>query len=454
MHIERVNLLLSKLTLGTLTHEERWELEKASLDDPFLTESLEGYYDAGALGQKDMGLRLHERIEQQEAQPEKRRTLFSLRWISVAASLILLVGVSFWIFSSTDADAPQEMAASQSAPAPAPDQTTPPASPTASHRVDESMGSAAKSSRQPQAGRAPARQKTNLEYSEAINAKVAEAPDKSNATKEVMTQDQEMKSEEEVVERAEVRHKASSSDVIVKHKAAKSQVLVVEESGEEMSQARPTEAVAESTTMVKSAKTHGDDSAAPVRGSMRKEESSPTLNRKIMLVDGEGRPLPGVEILTLDYRSLGKADRKGAFDIPDGHPYVIAAIAGYDSLTVATGAKLSVEMQESGNLLGQRHLTLIDQMDDTDLINHYRNELNNRFSRRWPICTNNGRGGNYSSITISIIVNNSGGLDEPIYFGNVDDSCQKVIGEILERALDDQVFSSGRPVDFMMRINL
>ena len=135
-------------------------------------------------------------------------------------------------------------------------------------------------------------------------------------------------------------------------------------------------------------------------------------------------------------------------------PYVIAAIAGYDSLTVATGAKLSVEMQESGNLLGQRHLTLIDQMDDTDLINHYRNELNNRFSRRWPICTNNGRGGNYSSITISIIVNNSGGLDEPIYFGNVDDSCQKVIGEILERALDDQVFSSGRPVDFMMRINL
>jgi len=36
LHTDHINQLLSKLTAGTLTEAERWSLERASLDDPFL----------------------------------------------------------------------------------------------------------------------------------------------------------------------------------------------------------------------------------------------------------------------------------------------------------------------------------------------------------------------------------------------------------------------------------
>ena len=36
--------LLQKLAEGTITEKERWQLERASLDDPFLADALEGYY--------------------------------------------------------------------------------------------------------------------------------------------------------------------------------------------------------------------------------------------------------------------------------------------------------------------------------------------------------------------------------------------------------------------------
>ena len=42
---EQIQAYLKKLHAGTLTNNERWQLEKASLDDPFLEDALEGYYN-------------------------------------------------------------------------------------------------------------------------------------------------------------------------------------------------------------------------------------------------------------------------------------------------------------------------------------------------------------------------------------------------------------------------
>lgn len=68
--------LLEKLSKGTITSEEKWLLEKASLDDPFLAEALEGYYNYGSTKKKS------------------RVIPFGKNWV-LAASLILLFGVSF-----------------------------------------------------------------------------------------------------------------------------------------------------------------------------------------------------------------------------------------------------------------------------------------------------------------------------------------------------------------------
>ena len=38
-------VLLNKLIAGTISDKEKWQLEKASLDDPFLADAIEGYYD-------------------------------------------------------------------------------------------------------------------------------------------------------------------------------------------------------------------------------------------------------------------------------------------------------------------------------------------------------------------------------------------------------------------------
>lgn len=90
--------LLDKLVSGTITDSERWQLERASLDDPFLADALEGYYTSAIDKERLKALSV--------IQKSKVRSLVPVYMI--AASLAVLVVISFFLFDQirTDDESP------------------------------------------------------------------------------------------------------------------------------------------------------------------------------------------------------------------------------------------------------------------------------------------------------------------------------------------------------------
>lgn len=86
---ERHIILIKKLSKGTLTSEERWELEKLSLDDPFTADALEGYYNLKE--KKDLTF-LHRNID-----AKARTSGLNFKKVLVAASLTILLATSYFI---------------------------------------------------------------------------------------------------------------------------------------------------------------------------------------------------------------------------------------------------------------------------------------------------------------------------------------------------------------------
>jgi cytoskeletal protein RodZ len=119
-----------KYLRGELSAREMHALEKASLDDPFLADALEGLATAPALGQ-DLA-ELQTRLDARVAEKKSRLTL--LPWMKVAAAVILLVGLGLttWI---TTTKQKHDLTTITPRPQPAADvATAPPAKPAAAER--------------------------------------------------------------------------------------------------------------------------------------------------------------------------------------------------------------------------------------------------------------------------------------------------------------------------------
>jgi CarboxypepD_reg-like domain len=119
-----------KYLRGELSAREMHALEKASLDDPFLADALEGLATAPTLGQ-DL-TELQSRLDARVAEKKSRPTL--LPWMKVAAAVILLVGMGLttWI---TTTKQKHDLTTITPRPQPAADVATiPPAKPAAAER--------------------------------------------------------------------------------------------------------------------------------------------------------------------------------------------------------------------------------------------------------------------------------------------------------------------------------
>ena len=88
------NILLNKLISGTIKDDERWELDRASLDDPFLADALEGIYNNEVVRKPKLLL----------GDVSKSRQLTWFKPLLVAASLVLLLGFSFLMIRNMDND--------------------------------------------------------------------------------------------------------------------------------------------------------------------------------------------------------------------------------------------------------------------------------------------------------------------------------------------------------------
>ncbi len=87
---------IRKYLKGELDGPAMHELERRAQDDPFLMDALEGYEQAGNDQQAnldDLASRLHQRLERKE------RRIIPWGSISIAASLLILLGAGLWVFT-------------------------------------------------------------------------------------------------------------------------------------------------------------------------------------------------------------------------------------------------------------------------------------------------------------------------------------------------------------------
>ena len=93
--------LLDKYLSKSLSSDERHELERLALDDPFLFEALNGFAQAKEDHRKDIAV-LRKNIL---SEPVKKKTR-SIVPYGIAASLLVVLGLSFWL---SDIGGPKEM---------------------------------------------------------------------------------------------------------------------------------------------------------------------------------------------------------------------------------------------------------------------------------------------------------------------------------------------------------
>jgi len=88
------NILLKKIISGSITDAERWSLEKASLDDPFLADAIEGIYDNDADDNVPMSIEV----------PAKVKTIGLYKRLAFAASFVLLLGLSYVVIQNVESE--------------------------------------------------------------------------------------------------------------------------------------------------------------------------------------------------------------------------------------------------------------------------------------------------------------------------------------------------------------
>src|SRR5215813_8859418 len=90
---------IEKYHKGLLSPKEMHELEKAALDDPFLSDALEGYGETPvniAADISELEKKLEDKIDDKKVIPITPKKTFG--WWKVAAAVIILGGIGFLAF--------------------------------------------------------------------------------------------------------------------------------------------------------------------------------------------------------------------------------------------------------------------------------------------------------------------------------------------------------------------
>ncbi|HZX59212.1 MAG TPA: carboxypeptidase-like regulatory domain-containing protein [Mucilaginibacter sp.] len=99
---------IKKYLQGGLDSHAMHELERRALDDPFLADALEGYEKAGTQQQKnldELSGRLQSRVD------KKVRSIMPWAQLSIAASVLIIIGIGVWLVARNKTEKPNLVAA-------------------------------------------------------------------------------------------------------------------------------------------------------------------------------------------------------------------------------------------------------------------------------------------------------------------------------------------------------
>ena len=441
--------LLQKLAEGTITEKERWQLERASLDDPFLADALEGYYSKDGADNTNVV---------SSPAPKTR----SLKWLSIAASLLVLVTASIWVFQQNEPESAVYSAAENST------KRVPQAAPKKGFSKNGNTSQDDYASNEPQEIVAPDKEiaspssSPNSAGGYAKQAEVAKIKNPASRTEQINT-DKTINEEEEpilvelldeaseapvVAARDVVRQKKSKARVVDADLAEEVEVVVVEESAP--ASADQVDGFSKESVREQEKYESGLDQSTATGGNVVALDKIPSIIQGT-ITDKNGLPLEGVSLLNTDFQTIGLTNQSGVFHIPDENRYVIAAFTGYDSATIALRPEVSVELKPISELFSNRHKTLAEMMDDNELIAWYKERINQQFSNTWPLCNQQNRFQRSNlNVNVHVRIDQQGKIYDLTYMNEVDEQCKFK----LEELLNEQSFEINRPVNFLLRINL
>lgn len=473
--------LLQKLAAGTITDAERWTLQRASLDDPFLADALEGY--ALQKTEKDDLVGLRNKLNRSEKIVPVRKLVW--RRLSIAATLLALFSVSFWMFQQNERDASLSVENSMKTVSGESNPETADLNEDISDvgKYDAVSSESRKEhsyTEQTKSDPIPAGQTASESISDWAQNKAA-----SNSTKEIKPQSTATPTAPPMpttARKQETVHEpvvSKSADRVVFNKADLEEQEILEEdmrrgNSEKRKAARDVTVFKKKESRPQPKREERveketDDEAImgeivvmdmPVVISQSNAGPIERLPQIIQgqIVGADGEPLQGVDILDIEKNKIASTDASGNFILPDMNGYVMTAFAGYDSATVAVSPQLSIALQPSSKTLSEPLKRAVDMMDDQQLSQQYTNDLNRLFSQNWPLCNRQQAANNpfssISSTTVVLAVDDNGGLFDITFMSELSDDCKSAIEDVLKEALDKKVFATRRPISFRYRINL
>lgn len=402
--------LLKRLSQDTITEKEKWELERASLDDAFLADALEGYYNNP--GRHDLS-----RMPISKTEPIQRKLI--RKWIGVAASLLILFSISYWAFNSTN------------------DKT--PILSTESVKVEGS----------------PQFDVPSAEELEQSNELVASESEYSILKIDDNTTFIEFNDEEIVPEQKVKPIKESTPTKDQKENQKRNKRVVGNTSKKERSNTVINKNV--------SSKLESDDSFQEVPVFQNIEENDMVMTKTVedldrlplKMIKGNvrdfgGTPIANVKLTPSDGSNPVVTNYNGDFKmelLEQEDVSIIATADGFVPQKFKAKSNLDINLQKAEKSLSDAPKRLAEFMTPEELKIHYKKVLSNYMEQHnITLCSETFE--NWKNIKLSIAITKDNNVDKITFKDNIDQSCQMSIENIVRQAGFENIFDGSKKINF------
>jgi len=395
------NILLNKLIDGTISDSERWELDRASLDDPFLADTLEGLYD-NAVDTKPKFLL---------SDISKSRQLSWYKPFMVAASMVLLLGFSFLIIRNTGDDERAIVAESSNEARPE-ISTKRTAEKNSDIYADRSVSDEEnlefESEPKPQAADVEIKESKKISQTKPVVEKSAK-----RKAKQKQTTEKEIKNDPQIREEIAEEIKENEEEVNSITDDISMDVAKVAPPGQTDSKMRSKVTAVNGVPIKKQNLISGyvyDEGGAPISKAVVKNESDTDS-------------------------SLTDATGFFALELEGDDRNILVRSQGFTPQAQAVRPELSITLKKAQSQLSQRPMLLVETLDAGELEREYSKILDDGLREPFSICPQEKT--TVRRIKMRINISNEGRLLNLDYLTDLSENCQRIIEDkIIQMSLE------------------
>lgn len=408
---KRHNDLLIKLSQGTISEKEKWKLERASLDDAFLADALEGYYNNPSKHEMPVILKTKTQTIQ--------RVLFR-KWIAVAASLLVLFSISFWAINNFD--------------------------------NKELKITAESNDLKPNKTQAPSLSEKAIQPEHKPDVEILEIDEGTTFVEYNQAEVTQEQTSEEEPNRFTPSAKKESSEKSKKatNKARNTRNLkskTLAENETEISASRKDDIENETELFA------ADQSSKEKVMALDQIKYIPLQQIKGRVRDMGGIPIANVLFTSLEGKELVTSNDEGLFEMQlQENESIIAKAEGFVSQQVRAKSNLDINLRKAEEPITNPPKRLAEMMSEADLKRHYSRELEKYF-RKQKVFQCDETFKQLNKIKVSIDITSDNMISKISFLNEVALPCQMSIENTIRQASFDNVFDGSQEINFDFVLN-